>query len=218
MPNVLLEGRRVIANVERVANLFLAKNAMSLLSIVAAAVFVVKYPFLPRHLTLISSVAIGIPSYFLALGPNPRRYVPGFLRRVLSFAVPSGVVAGASALVASWIATHWFRPVAGVSCANAASAEITETLRQCWRDGSSATIAALVVFGWILCVLARPLARWKVALLAGVGSLAVAAFVVPPLADSFRVSVPWELGVLSLGVGAVGAVLVEILFRRADHL
>lgn len=217
MPHALVEGRKVIANVERVANLFLAKNAMSLLSIIVAAVFVVKYPFLPRHLTLLSSVAIGIPSYFLALGPNTRRYVPGFLRRVLSFAVPSGMVAGAAALVASWVSTHWFAATGG-SCANAATAPVSEAVRQCWRSGSSATIGALVVFGWILCVLARPLAAWKIALLAAVGSIAAAVYVVPVLSDSFRVSVPWELGAISLCVGAVGAFLVEILFRRADHL
>ena len=88
LPAVLAEGRRVIANVERVANLFIVKNAMSLLSIVMAAVFVVKYPFLPRHLTMISTLTIGIPSFFLALAPNNRRYIPGFLRRVLSFSLP----------------------------------------------------------------------------------------------------------------------------------
>src|SRR6478672_1481760 len=70
LPDVLAEGRRVIGNVERVANLFVAKNAMSLVAILAAALTAVPFPFLPRHLTLVSAVTIGIPAFFLALGPN----------------------------------------------------------------------------------------------------------------------------------------------------
>ena len=46
------------------------------------------YPFLPRHLTIVSGFTIGIPAFFLALAPNTQRYVPGFLRRVLRFAIP----------------------------------------------------------------------------------------------------------------------------------
>ena len=217
MPHVLLEGRRVIANVERVANLFLAKNAMSLMSIIVAAVFVVKYPFLPRHMTLLSSLAIGIPSYFLALGPNSRRYVPGFLRRVLTFSVPAGFVAGASALTASWIATHFFDDAAPGACANAATAPVSSALRVCWRDGSAATVAAMIVFGWILLCLARPLAGWKIGLVAAVASAAVAVYLVHPLADAFRISLPWELAVLAGAVGAAGGIIVEFLFRRSSH-
>uniref|UniRef100_UPI003B3ACA6F HAD-IC family P-type ATPase n=1 Tax=Nakamurella sp. TaxID=1869182 RepID=UPI003B3ACA6F len=70
MPKVLAEGRRVIGNVERVANLFVAKNVMSLIAIITAALFTLPFPFLPRHLTLVSAVTIGIPAFFLALGPN----------------------------------------------------------------------------------------------------------------------------------------------------
>ena len=94
LPRVLAEGRRVIGNVERVANLFVAKNAMSLVAILAAALVALPFPFLPRHLTLVSTVTIGIPAFVLALGPNRRRYVPGFLSRILRFAVPAGAVAG----------------------------------------------------------------------------------------------------------------------------
>ena len=218
MPHVLLEGRRVIANVERVANLFLAKNAMSLLSIIVAAVFVVKYPFLPRHMTLLSTLAIGIPSYFLALGPNARRYVPGFLRRVLSFAVPAGFVAGACALVSSWVSSHWFADAAPGSCANAATAPVSSALRLCWRDGSAATATAMFVFGAILLCLARPLVRWKIALLAAVSSAAAVVYVLHPLADAFRISAPWELAAVACAIGVAGGVVVEMLFRRSSHL
>ena len=106
MPSVLAEGRRVIGNVERVANLFVAKNVMSLIAIISAALFILPFPFLPRHLTLVSAVTIGIPAFFLALGPNKRRYIPGFLRRVLRFAVPAGAVSGIVVLVSYLLARN----------------------------------------------------------------------------------------------------------------
>ncbi len=88
LPSVLAEGRRLIGNVERVASLFVTKNVMSAVSILAAAFFGLAYPFLPSQLTLVSTLTIGIPAAILALGPNTRRYEPGFLRRVLAISVP----------------------------------------------------------------------------------------------------------------------------------
>ena len=90
LPGVVAEGRRVIANVERVANLFVTKTVYAMLLAIAVGVARWPYPFLPRHLTIISSLTIGIPAFFLALGPNTRRYVPGFVGRVLRFAIPAG--------------------------------------------------------------------------------------------------------------------------------
>ena len=78
LPVVLGEGRRVIGNIERVASLFVTKNAYSFLLVLLVTVAGLPYPFLPRHLTLISAVTIGIPAFVLALGPNPARYRPGF--------------------------------------------------------------------------------------------------------------------------------------------
>jgi len=94
LPAVLAQGRRVIGNVERVANLFVAKNMMSFFAILTAAGFALPFPFLPRQLTLVSALTIGIPAFFLALGPNTSRYLPGFLKRVLRFALPAGSIAG----------------------------------------------------------------------------------------------------------------------------
>ena len=99
MPGVVAEGRRVIANVERVANLFVTKTVYAMLLAIAVGVARWPYPFLPRHLTIISSLTIGIPAFFLALGPSSRRYVPGFVRRVLRFAGRAGLVAAAATFV-----------------------------------------------------------------------------------------------------------------------
>ena len=77
MPGVVAEGRRVIANIERVANLFVTKTVYAMLLAIAVGVARWPYPFLPRHLTIVSTLTIGIPAFFLALAPNTRRYVPG---------------------------------------------------------------------------------------------------------------------------------------------
>ncbi len=96
MPSVVAEGRRVIANVERVANLFVTKTFYAMLLAIAIGIARWPYPFLPRHLTIVSSLTIGIPAFFLALAPNRRRYVPGFVKRVLFLAGPAGAVAAAA--------------------------------------------------------------------------------------------------------------------------
>src|SRR4030095_5895917 len=110
LPPVLGEGRRVIANVERVANLFLTKTVYATLLALAVGVAQLPFPFLPRHLTIISSLTSGVPAFFLALAPNNRRYRPGFVGRVLRFAVPAGAVAATATMAAYALA----RDTAGV--------------------------------------------------------------------------------------------------------
>ncbi len=100
LPVVVNEGRKVINNVERVSNLFITKAAYAVLLTVAVGLMNEPFPFLPRHLTLIGTFSIGIPGFFLALAPEVDLIRPGFLRRVLWFSVPAGVVAGSSTLVA----------------------------------------------------------------------------------------------------------------------
>src|SRR5436190_7724016 len=100
VPAVVAEGRRVIANVERVANLFITKTVYAMLLAIAVGAAGVAFPFLPRHLTIVSSLTIGIPAFFLALAPNYDRFRPGFVGRVLRFALPAGVVAAAATFTA----------------------------------------------------------------------------------------------------------------------
>jgi len=111
LPAVVAEGRRVTANIERVANLFITKTVWATLLAVAVGATLVPYPFLPRHLTIIDSLAIGIPSFFLALAPNTRRYRPGFTGRVLRFAIPAGAIIAAATfaayLQAAWPTCRW---------------------------------------------------------------------------------------------------------------
>ncbi|MBM9465897.1 HAD-IC family P-type ATPase [Nakamurella sp. YIM 132084] len=215
LPSVLAEGRRVIGNVERVANLFVAKNVMSLIAIVSAALFATPFPFLPRHLTLVSAVTIGIPAFFLALGPNKRRYLPGFLARVLRFAVPAGAVAGL-VVFASYL---WARSSHGgiPGCAPGAGAATSEN-PVCWQPSTAATISLLVTAFWILIVLARPFRMWKAVLVGAMIGLAVLAFVLPIAQTFFEFSTPTDLLWQSLLVGACGAAAVELIYRLSPGM
>ena len=217
LPDVLAEGRRVIGNVERVANLFVAKNAMSLVAILATAIAATPFPFLPRHLTLVSAVTIGVPAFVLALGPNTRRYVPGFLRRILRFAVPSGAVAGL-AVIASYLlagSAYGVPKEQFVSRCGGESGGRTVPDLACWQAGTGATITLLVVFFWILVVLARPFLLWKAALVIAMVAVAVLAFAVPVARTFFTFEAPAALVWPSLAIGVVGAVLVELVHRTS---
>lgn len=160
VPQIVEEGRRVIANVERVARLFVTKTVYAAVLAAAAGAAALPYPFYPRHLTLVSSLTIGIPAVALALAPGAPRASSGFLGRVLRFAGPNGAVCAAAGLSAylvdryAWSATL---PVA--------------------RSVAAATLlgAGLAV----LAVVARPLVVWRAALVAAMAGLSVAAFVVP---------------------------------------
>jgi cation-transporting ATPase E len=191
LPIVLGEGRRVIGNVERVASLFLAKNVYAFLLVLLVGVAGLPYPFLPRHLTLISTLTIGVPAFFLALGPNPAIYRPGFLKRVLRFAVPAGTITGLAVFAAYLLARL---------------EEHTPDQRR-----TAATIAALVVALWILVVLAQPMRAWKAALVGVMAGAAALAVGVPPLQRMFEMSIPLSVLPGALAIGAVGAMAVQLV-------
>ena len=109
LPSIVAEGRRVIANVERTANLFLTKTVYVLLMALAVGLADVEFPFLPRHLTLIGALTIGIPAFFLALAPNAPRARSGFVKRVARFSVPAGCIA-AGATLAAYALSRELRP------------------------------------------------------------------------------------------------------------
>ena len=217
LPSVIREGRRVIGNVERVANLFIAKNAMSFIAIVSAAVLSMPFPLLPRHLTLLSSITIGIPAFFLALGPNPRRFQPGFLQRILWFAVPAGAVAGITVVIADYLARDRWGVSEGTKCSVVKTTEAVVNT-ECWRVGSAATLAVLIVFFWILLILARPLRAWKLALVSTMGGLGVIAFTVPFAREFFNFNLPTELLIESSLVGGAGVIAIEVIRRAIRRL
>lgn len=193
MPHVLGEGRRVIANIERVANLFVIKNVYNLLFALSVTVLALAFPFLPRHLSLISWLTIGIPAFFLALAPNKRRYTPGFLPRVLRFALPIGVIIATAAML-----TY-------TTVLTAADSIVT---------ASSAAVISVVTIGlWVLACLGRPLKGWKIALIASMGVLFYIAISWPWLADMLEFASVWPYNLRGFLIGLVGAVLVEVTWR-----
>ena len=91
IPHIVGEGRRVINNIQRAATLFLVKNIFSLGLALLSLVTAWPYPIIPIQLTMISSLTIGIPSFFLAMEPNYARFKGHFLRGVLRRAFPGGL-------------------------------------------------------------------------------------------------------------------------------
>ena len=91
MPSVVLEGRRVINNIERSASLFIVKNIFSLLLSITTLLIAVPYPLTPNQLSLINVCTIGIPSFILALAPDKNLVRGTFIRNVMRRALPAGL-------------------------------------------------------------------------------------------------------------------------------
>jgi cation-transporting ATPase E len=199
MPGVVGEGRRVIANVERVANLFLTKTVYATLLAVTVGVFRWPYPFLPRHMTIVSSLTIGIPAFFLALAPNRQRYVPGFVERVGRFAIPAGAVAA----TATGLSFVYARDVADVSL------DVERT---------AATITLLIVGLYVLSILARPLTPARVVLVGSMVALFLVAVLVPFAQDFFALEPPTgETLVATISIAAGACVILEVGWSVVQH-
>lgn len=106
MPRIVAEGRRVINNIERSASLFLVKNIFSSLVALVLLFVALPYPFAPIQLTLISSLTIGIPAFFLALEPSSRRIEGRFMENVLRRAAPGGLTDAVLILGVLFVCTH----------------------------------------------------------------------------------------------------------------
>ena len=91
MPSVVMEGRRVVNNIQRSASLYLVKNIFSMLLAVFSMIFMINYPLKPSQISLISMFTIGIPSFVLALEPNKDRIQGHFMTNVMLKALPAGL-------------------------------------------------------------------------------------------------------------------------------
>jgi cation-transporting P-type ATPase E len=197
LPGVVAEGRRVTANIERVANLFVTKTVWAALLGIAVGVTLLPYPFLPRHLTIIDTLTIGIPSFFLALAPNQRRYLPGFASRVLRFAIPAGSIIAAATLAAYALAR-----AAGLSLV---------------QQRTAAVLVAFILSLCVLVLLAIPL-TWRRMLLVGAALAAFAMlFPLPAVRGFYALELPRsELGIALLiaGAGAASLAAFWVISRR----
>jgi cation-transporting ATPase E len=195
VPQILGEGRRVIANVERLANLFVTKTAYAVLLALAVGIAAVPYPFFPRHLTVVSALSIGIPGFFLAFAPGEPRARSGFVDRVLSFALPAGVVLGSATLAAYLLARDTFG-------ATNMEAQTIATL----------TLLALGII--VLGLVARPLTAVRALLVAAMVVGAVLVWVVPFARHFFDLVPPPHDAVLAALLIVAGAVPVLVLAIR----
>jgi cation-transporting P-type ATPase E len=188
LPGVVAEGRRVTANIERVANLFITKTVWATLLAVAVGAMLLPYPFLPRHLTIIDTLAIGVPSFFLALAPNSRRYRPGFTGRVLRFAIPVGLIVAAATFAAYCLAR-----VSGLPLA---------------QQRTAATLVTLTLSLCVLTLLAMPLTWRRIALLGGAVAAFLLLFPLPAVRSFYALELPrGELGIILLIAGLGAAAL-----------
>jgi cation-transporting P-type ATPase E len=204
LPYVVGEGRRVIGNIERVANLFLTKTVYSaLLALLVGTECLLSkfvkadpllYPFQPIHVTIAAWFTIGIPSFILSLAPDNERAHPGFVRRVLTSALPSGLIVGVATFV-SYLVAYRGRHA---------------TFQQQDQASTAALITLLVTALWVLAVVARPYQWWRVALVLASGLAYVVIFSIPLAQKKFLLD-PSNVVVTStaLGIGVLGAAAIE---------
>jgi cation-transporting P-type ATPase E len=207
LPHVVAEGRRVIGNIERVSNLFLTKTVYSVLLAIlvglaglASKVFgsdPLLFPFQPIHVTIAAWFTIGIPAFILSLAPNTERAQPGFVRRVMTSALPSGLVVGVATFI-SYLAAYQGRE----------ATEIQQT-----QASTAALITLLVTALWVLAVVARPYQWWRIALVTGSGLAYVVIFSIPLAQDLFMLDTSnVAISSMALGIGVVGAAIIEVLW------
>ncbi|MFE3825850.1 cation-translocating P-type ATPase [Streptomyces sp. NPDC059092] len=197
LPSVVAEGRRVIGNITRVATLFLTKTVYSVLLAILVACFQVEYPFLPRHLTLLSTLTIGIPAFFLALAPNRERARPHFVRRVMRYAVPSGIIAAVATFATYLLARHAYTGSDSLGA-----------------ETSAATLTLFLVSMWVLAIVARPYTWWRICLVVSMGAAFLVVLAVPALQHFFALklvgtTVPWA----AVGIAVAASVVLELCWR-----
>jgi cation-transporting P-type ATPase E len=207
LPYVVAEGRRVIGNIERVSNLFLTKTVYSVLLAIlvglaglASKIFgsdPLLFPFQPIHVTIAAWFTIGIPAFVLSLAPNNERAHPGFVRRVMTSALPSGLVVGIATFT-SYLVAYQGREATPVQQTQASTA---------------ALITLLVTAIWVLAVVARPYQWWRVALVSVSGLAYVVIFSIPLAQELFMLDISnVAITSMALGIGLGGAAIIEVIW------
>jgi cation-transporting ATPase E len=203
LPHVVAEGRRVIGNIERVSNLFLTKTVYSVLLAVLVGIAGVGskifhtdpllFPFQPIHVTITAWFTIGIPAFILSLAPNNERAKPHFVRRVMTAALPSGLIVGTATFVC------YLRAYQGHD-----ASDVQQT------QASTAALITLLMSGvWVLAVVARPYTWWRVLLVVFAGLAYVVIFSIPLAREKFMLdpsNVALTSMAMTIGLLAVAAI------------
>jgi cation-transporting ATPase E len=203
LPHVVAEGRRVIGNIERVSNLFLTKTVYSVLLALMIGLAGVPYPFLPRHVSIIGWFTIGVPAFFLALAPNYERARTGFVSRVMRMAIPAGIIIATATFTAYLLARGDDGP-----------ADLEKI-----QDSTTAWLTLTAIALWVLAIIARPYAWWKVGLLIAMILLSAVPLVVPFLREFLALDPSdWSQNLIAACCAAAGIVLIEIGWWVDDWL
>ena len=199
LPDVVARGRQVMANMERVASLFLVKTVYSALISLGVVLTQIPYPYLPRHITYIGALTIGMPAFILALAPNTRRYIPGFLKRVVTFALPGGIATALSVLLASWTLPN----VMGWDVVN------NDADLSALRATSAIILFLMGVF--VLARVARPLNSWRGALVAGFAAAGIIGAFIPFVANFFALILPTGTTLVATLIALGGAAMFFVI-------
>ncbi len=210
LPHVVAEGRRVLGNIERVSNLFLTKTVYA----IALAMFVgvgaiiawiaggdqLPYPFNPLHQSLLNMFTIGIPAFFLALAPTFDRAKPGFITRVMHFAIP-----------------------AGLACAIPTFIVYLASLNHGGPRIDTQTTAGITLFSIALAALAivaKPYTLWKFVLVAACGAAFLTVLSIPILADFYELKLPgaWNTTAALIAIASgIAALILWLVVRPKRH-
>lgn len=199
LPDVVARGRQVMANMERVASLFLTKTVYSALISFGVVLSMIPFPYLPRHISYIGALTIGAPAFLLALAPNTRRYIPGFLRRVFAFSVPCGIATALSVLLSAWFVPK----LMGWNVDGSAQYQLL------WRSMCATVLFVMGIY--VLARVATPLNSWRGWLVAAFAAAGVIGMCIPFVAHFFAFQLPGGKGLLALGVQIVIATLLFAL-------
>ena len=200
LAGVVAEGRKVIANIELVARLFLTKTTWAMFLAITFGLMLWRFPYLPRQITALDLFIIGIPSFALALLPNKQRYLPGFIRRTLQFAIPSGLIIGSSVVILTVILQLQSNP-------SSVDLAVSQT----------SVIMLLSLTGlWVIVILARPLDWWRLSITVFCYLIFVFIFLTPFISEFFgftSLSWPSLIWPLTLSLFASGG--IELIHRSA---
>lgn len=209
VPRMVHEGRQILRNIQRVARLFVTKAVFTAFLLITIALPSGVFPLLPRQFTLVSSLTIGIPAFFLALAPSSGPWRPeGFLKAIARFSLPAGIASGAGIVVAYLLARHGF------------DASLTEA--------RTVTVATVTASGLAIVMVLedepgkRRLAVGALCALMAVGFLIV--YAIPAGRDFFDLADPtggmaaaWAIGTaVTLTLLAASLRLVKTLDARAE--
>jgi len=202
VPGMVAEGRQILRNIQRVAQLFVTKSVFAAVLGLAVAIPTATFPLLPRQFTLAAAVTIGIPAFVLALAPSSGPWrVEGFLRSVARFAIPAGLAIGVGITAGYLLARYGFDLDLLLSRTVATGIVVACGLAVVMRLEGQGGRRRLAVGG--LCA--------AMALLFGL------ALVVPFLRDFYELSKPTGEAVVAWAVGAalgIGGMLGALRFLR----